>query len=484
MENIAFNIPMTEMSTIRLSKKVPVKTVLLLGLVMATCCAASRAQPSPDSLDLWLDYACFRMTSAAPESLTRVEIYYGLNHKELSSKSSDSLQELTMQLELYSSADSLVGKDNWKVAYRAGAVDTQSIGDFFSDIYLTRLAPGEYRAKLSCQDQASARSGSHTLFLKVPRLTSSELELSGLELALEVRESSEQNRFVKNSRLVWPNPTTVYGSLNPLLFFYAEAYNLNSKAADSFYLVSYAVLDSSGKVFKEYGQYQKIKPGNSAVIATGLNIASLPMGEYQLQLTVSDPGRNQTARSQKAFFVYREDELAKTSGQTAEPANEEEALTIRGLLSYIATPSDLRTYDKLTLEGKRNFLKEFWQSRDTDPGTPVNEYKREISRRYAYASLHFASGRLSGSQKGWKSDRGRIYITYGPPDELKSYPYSTNQKPWEKWVYYNLQGGGLFIFEDQDGYGNYELVHSTAKGEKRSPAWESFLQREPSISRE
>jgi GWxTD domain-containing protein len=437
---------------------------------------SSSSQTKTDSLDLWLDYACFRISpEATGDSLTAVEIYYGFYPKELMAETNDTLRKIDLSLVLYSRSDSLLARQNWSMAYRALPQDTTSTGKFLSDVYRTWLAPGEYRIKLTGRDSVSAKSGSYDLFVKVPKFASSNLELSDIQLALEVKESKEQSRFVKNSRLVWPNPTTVYGSLNPLLYFYAEIYNLSPSAKDSLYSVNYAVLDSSGNVFKDYGEYPKVKPGNSAAIASGLNIASLPMGKYQLRLTVTDPSRNQTAQSQKTFFIYREEVLAKPAEPALEPATEEEAKSLREVISYITTPEQLKMYDKLTLEGKQNFLKDIWQSKDPDPATPVNEFKNEIYRRFAYASAHFASGRFGGPQKGWKTDRGRVYILYGQPNEINPYPYSPNQKPWEKWTYYNLQGGAVFIFEDQDGYGNYELVHSTARGERRDPAWDIFI---------
>ena len=459
-----------------------IKISSLTVLILLAAFISSSSQTKADSLDLWLDYACFRVSPEATEdSLTAVEIYYGFYPKELVAETNDTLRKIDLSLELYSLSDSLLGRQSWRMAYRGVTQDTTPTGKFLSDVYRTWLAPGEYRIKLTGQDSVSAKSGSHGLFLKVPRFTSSILELSDIQLALEVKESQEPSRFVKNSRLVLPNPTTVYGSLNPLLYFYAEIYNLSPSTKDSLYAVNYAVLDSSGNVFKEYGQYTKVKPGNSAAIASGLNIASLPMGKYQLQLTVTDPSRNQTTQSRKIFFIYREEELAKSAEPALEPATEEEAKSLREVIGYIATPEQMKTYDKLTLEGKQSFLKDFWKSQDPDPATPVNEFKSEIYRRFAYASVHFASGRFGGTPQGWKTDRGRAYILYGQPNEINDYPYSPNQKPWEKWVYYNLQGGAVFIFEDQDGYGNYELVHSTARGERRDPLWDKFLLEEHSL---
>jgi len=449
---------------------------LLLTLIFS---GTSWSQENQDSLVLWLDCACFKtMDAASPETLTSIEIYYALNQKELAMDSLQSPQQIAFTLEVHSPSDSLITRDEWRVAYRPPQKSSELASQILSDLYQTRLAPGEYKLVLAGQDIRSAKKGWQQMFIKVPSFSSLSVALSDIQLALQISETAEETRFTKNSRLVVPNPTTVYGSLYPLLYFYAEAYNLGFGGTDSLYTLAYHILDSGGAIFKEYGQYTKVKPGNSAVIATGLNLATLPMGKYQLQVTVSEPSTGQSAQARKVFFVYREEEVAGSAERiVTEPKDEEEAHKIRNIITYIATPGDLRLYDGSTLEGKQNFLKDFWKSKDPDLTTPTNEYKMEIYSRFAFASQKFATGTVRASE-GWKSDRGRIYIVYGPPDDIVEHTYRPDRKPWDKWTYYNVQGGVVFLFEDQNGYGDYLLVHSTARGEKRDPKWQKYLDEE------
>jgi GWxTD domain-containing protein len=147
---------------------------------------------------------------------------------------------------------------------------------------------------------------------------------------------------------------------------------------------------------------------------------------------------------------------------------------LRNIISFIATPDDLRIYDQLTLPGKRAFLEQFWADHDPDPSTPINEYKQEIYRRFIIASEKFGSP-MAPLKDRWKTDRGRVFVNYGPPDDILRHTYKPDQPAWEKWIYLNIQGGVLFIFEDQQGFGNYKLVHSDAKGEKYSPWWANYL---------
>src|SRR2546428_10857619 len=87
-------------------------------------------------------------------------------------------------------------------------------------------------------------------------------------------------------------------------------------------------------------------------------------------------------------------------------------------VAYIITDEERAAFKQLSNDEERdNFIEAFWQRRDPTPDTVENEFKEEHYRRIAYANEHFAAG-----IPGWKSDRGRIYIVYGPADEIESHP--------------------------------------------------------------
>ena len=76
---------------------------------------------------------------------------------------------------------------------------------------------------------------------------------------------------------------------------------------------------------------------------------------------------------------------------------------------------------------------------------------------------------------GWRTDRGRIYIIYGEPDEIQRFPNSSDNKPYEIWNYNQIEGGVEFIFIDLSGFSEYTLVHSTKRGEIQDPSWQQLL---------
>jgi len=136
---------------------------------------------------------------------------------------------------------------------------------------------------------------------------------------------------------------------------------------------------------------------------------------------------------------------------------------------YIITPEEKTAFKQLSNDEERDqFIEQFWLRRDPTPDTPENEFKEEHYRRIAYANEHFAAG-----IPGWKTDRGRIYIIWGPPDQIESHPAggiyerpmsegggSTSTYPFEGWRYRYLEGVGQEVeleFVDQCSCGEYFL---------------------------
>ncbi|MFY9743607.1 MAG: GWxTD domain-containing protein [Candidatus Sulfotelmatobacter sp.] len=137
---------------------------------------------------------------------------------------------------------------------------------------------------------------------------------------------------------------------------------------------------------------------------------------------------------------------------------------------WIITDEERAAFKQLTNDEERdNFIEAFWQRRDPTPDTEENEYKEEHYRRIAYANEHFAAG-----IPGWKTDRGRIYIMYGPPDEIDSHPSGgtyerpmeegggeTSTYPFEDWRYRYLEGIGqevIIEFVDTCMCGDYHMT--------------------------
>src|SRR5712672_3487695 len=139
-------------------------------------------------------------------------------------------------------------------------------------------------------------------------------------------------------------------------------------------------------------------------------------------------------------------------------------------VGYIITDEERTAFKRMATDDERQtFIEGFWLRRDPTPDTEENEFKEEHYRRIEYANEHYASG-----IPGWKTDRGRIYITFGPADEVDSHPSggsynrpmeegggSTTTYPWESWRYRYLEGIGenvIIEFVDPSGSGEYHMT--------------------------
>lgn len=139
-------------------------------------------------------------------------------------------------------------------------------------------------------------------------------------------------------------------------------------------------------------------------------------------------------------------------------------------VTYIISPEERNAFGQLaTNEEREQFIEQFWLRRSTNPDLPDNEFKEEHYRRIAYANEHYASG-----IPGWKTDRGRMYIVWGPPDEIESHPTggtydrpmqegggSTSTYPWETWRWRYIEGMGenvIMEFVDPSGSGEFHLT--------------------------
>ena len=175
--------------------------------------------------------------------------------------------------------------------------------------------------------------------------------------------------------------------------------------------------------------------------------------------------------------------VAYASGQSVKPANPQDKQHkirpepdkafidwIKGVEPILST-AEIEAWKKLqTNEEREKFIEDVWRRRDPDPDTEENEYREAYYERLAYVNEHFSSG-----IPGYKTDRGRIYLKYGKPDEVDSHPAggsyqrepsegsgSTSTYPFERWFYRSIPGraGAEIEFVDPTGTGEYRLARN------------------------
>jgi len=325
---------------------------------------------------------------------------------------------------------------------------------------------------ITADDLNHAHSDTAVFDLSEKSFPEGQLSISDIELASSIRKipPDQNNIFYKNTFEIIPNPTDIYGLGQPILFYYAESYGLTGGQTGA-YQVAAVVYDAQGN--ETYNRSAAKKKGASSVEVGAINVGGLATGIYDLVLTISDASSSAKAESTRRFYIYNPvvaDEAAivrEYGAASVEYIDNEFASAL-----YIARKAEQNQYRSLPdVAAKRRFIYEFWKRRDPSPATPDNAYKTEYLRRVAAADDSYSAG----VRAGWKTDRGRVRILYGKPDQVTTYSHEIDTKPYEIWVYEQLQGGISFIFVDRTGFSDYYLVHSDARYEIHNPRWEALL---------
>jgi GWxTD domain-containing protein len=335
-----------------------------------------------------------------------------------------------------------VSGEQWADSYD----ETNSRDIFVEGHFQFPLSPGQYRMRIWIEGQHTGvmvRTESRT---EIPDFKGFDLILSGLLLADEivpVEMGGEQpsGRYRRRGLVIDPSVTHVYSDQQPLLWCYFEVYDLKDSSTDSsFYRAVYEIINASGEtVLSDTADVPR--EGTVSGAFRDFRVSALEEDQYLLRVAVRDQESGRVAVREIPFQVRW-----STLGQVAK--DYEEAVE---QLRYIATDDEYKKLKAAEGEDRREVWLEFWKERDPTPGTPANEMRTEYYRRIEYANVNF-----SVVSTGWRTDRGRIYIVYGPPDDIERHPMEIGVKPYQIWHYYNTNR--RFYFVDEDGYGDYKLV--------------------------
>jgi GWxTD domain-containing protein len=341
------------------------------------------------------------------------------------------------------------------------------------------LAPGKYKLVTIGQDETNASiRDTVSIPYTVPQMSGRNAHFSDIELCSSIQKSNADtaNIFYKNTLEVIPNPAIIYGKSLPTVLYYSELYNAQ---LDPFKIRS-EIVSSYGRTMTSR-MLQRSGALASRVEVGMLPIGSFPSGVYTLILSYGDTSGAMQFSQSKMFYVYNPDipfdtalakSVADKIAQEFATLSEDELDEQFAVATYVTTKEERSLWDELKgAESKRKFLTRFWLDRDPDPLTPGNEFYQQYQDRVLYCNDHFRSP----YRKGWKSDRGRVYIKYGQPDNIERHASDSDRKPYEVWNYDNLQSGAQFIFIDRGGFNNYDLVHSTMRDEVSNPNWEALL---------
>lgn len=463
----------------------------LISMMLPAPAVAQEALP----LQVDLDHAAFAYD--AEDSLLEVYLAFGATTLPYTLDSLRGYQSaLPVDLSVQRSTDATlegtpdepVWSDSLMLSFAVPDTSTLVEGQYFVHQVRAAVPPGEYELHVQIPAQGNRQSLALQRDVLVPDFSEAGLVgLSDITLANAIGEGADrEDPFFKNGLIVRPNPNQLYGQSLNLLYYYAEAYHTTEIAGDDGQYTLLAYVAEANRPQPLPGlQDRSERPARSPDVLIGaFDIATLPSGSYFLRLALLNEDNEAEVEQARKFFVFnpgveREAPVAlEVSFETSQyvTMSEEEVERSFKHIDIIATERERRRIRNIQdLNERRRFLMEFWQVRDPDPATVVNEFRDQFYQRFQYANQRYSNS----YRDGWEADRGRVLIKYGSPSQIDPHLYDRDAQPHEIWYYNNIPGEGqaTFIFVDRNGYGDFELLHSTVAGERKTPDWQQAIRR-------
>jgi GWxTD domain-containing protein len=354
----------------------------------------------------------------------------------------------------------------------------------FLDQQRIPIKSGDYNFEIQIQDINSELNPyklNETLNVGFPE---NKLNFSGIQLLEDFRESTDETVLTKNGIDLIPYVSNFYpGNINSLKF-YVELYNADAIINDGFLVRYFIKNDDTQEALPEIARFKRYQPKKYTPILGELNIETLKSGNYQLVVEVLDKTNKKI--KEISYFFQRSKPLDPTDFQELDNfqmnqifvgnmENQDSIKIYINALRPIATEREKQFIDHkqktADLRILQSFFYAFWYERNMlDPGGEWEVYKKQIK----IVDKLFATS----IKRGYETDRGRVYLAYGPPNDSFQSGHEPSAYPYEIWSYYKLEDerNRKFVFYNPALAGNdFELLHSNMTGELKTPNWERYL---------
>jgi GWxTD domain-containing protein len=372
-------------------------------------------------------------------------------------------------------------------------LDVDSVPVDFIDVQRFSLKNGKYTIDIALRDLNELDAD--TVKISYPfeiRFSGNQVEISDIELVDRIEASDQLNLYTKSGYQVIPYVSDYYNSSRNEIMFYAEIYNSDNKfGADSKYLVISQITNTGGDVIGNYRKLTRLETADVSVVLNKFNISELYSGTYLLHIEVRDQ-ENKLIKD-RSFQFFRNnsapmDEMAVNSEAylQGEVLFTEMIPDREVLLEYIRSmwprgeQLERNIIDKqiesASTEELQQFMYNFWYKRD--PKNPQEAWDKYYDQVKLVNSIYSTQ-----IMKGYKTDRGRVFLQYGEPNKLVDVPSEPSSYPYQIWQYYHIESMDntnysdvKFVFIDTElSTNNYVLLHSDMRGEVYNRRWEAEL---------
>ncbi len=461
----------------------------LLVLISIFICSNSFSQTRKEALEAHLSNCVFNDATTG----SYVESYLSINpHSLYFKKQADSSLKATLIITLIFKKDGkeIAHFDKYQLETQAYK-NVQEINDINAamiDLRRNALPNGHYTIDaIFNNDKRRVEIVDSTLEINFVK---EKFSFSNIELLDTFYESATKNNFARGNAHLIPMAMNYFPSMKNQLSFYTEIYPSNSTENKGKFLVQYAVVKKeSGKVLDEFSNSEAVDFAATVPVLETIDISKLPSGNYELQVQALNRNNEVFAKTSAPFQRSKSLSRKSTLNDSSYFSNEVninktfvrlftvgEMPTRLKTIYPVAAANEARYIDNLIIEKNdehmRRFYYNFWVKRNPEnPIAAFNEYETQLKTVNSTYGLSY--------KYGFETDRGRVYLQYGPPNSIQRNDHSAGLLPYEVWNYYVLddQNNIEFIFYTRDRSSNdFILVSSNKRGEVSDPVWAGKVQ--------
>ena len=380
-------------------------------------------------------YRYFNFADSTDENLSRLEFHVGVVNDLLTFIKTDESSyraRYEVAVVIYNKKkEPIIEKSVSGRVTTESYVETNSRRNAIHHAITTTLEPGNYKGSLQLIDIESNESLSKELDLSVRDFSRDEVSVSDIIFVDKIDTSGAQIEYN-------PNLSHVFDNVNSAFSAYVELYP--PKTGNEIE-ANISIMDNDGKKLhtenKRFGNENAIIP---LVIPFREHLKK--PGEYILVVSVKADGRS--TKTQRMFSVI---------WGNVPLANNNLDIAI-DQLALVAQKGDIDAMRNVDEEKRKLLYDEYWEKRDPTPQTQKNELEQEFFRRVDFTNRNFTE--ITSGRSGWQTDRGKIYIVYGPPEQVNHSDSEIQMPSTEIWYYNRLNR--KYYFSDRSGDGIYRLV--------------------------
>ncbi|MES2555911.1 MAG: GWxTD domain-containing protein [Bacteroidota bacterium] len=355
------------------------------------------------------------------------------------------------------------------------------IEDFF-DIVRFPLAPGKYTVHVSLLDLVgTAGEMKGEIEMQIPTYANT-VSVSDILIAEFANKTVEPTVFSKSGYDIIPRISNFYPTDLTSLPYYTELYNTDMFPDSLFAVRQRIVSTTDSKEMVEFTRYTKMTAAPVIPLFRNVDISKLPSGSYRLELAIMD--RSNTEQGEAAYYYFeRINEFEVLTNIDDIVLNPDfQALVTDDSVEYymaslipIARPAEVKNILENIKSGNkencRKHLQQFWiQTSGNNAFNAWVDYKKQVTMVEKQYGNNF--------QDGYETDRGRVYLQYGPPNNIITRETSPSEYPYEIWHYYKIKmySNKRFVFYNPDLVNKgYRLLHSDMVGEQQNYRWPQAL---------